>query len=92
MSILRDVMLKQDNNTSYWYWDTDADMAIYASLLLSRGDIVEANRILEELNYRINPRSYYVSTQTKIQFFVALIRQAKTMNNMKGISLSVKSD
>jgi len=54
--------------------------------------MAQAYTILEELNNKINPRSYYVSTQTKIQFFVALIRQAEKYKASKNISLSLKSD
>lgn len=65
-------MSSKKDESSYWYWNDDADAGIYASLLISRGDLTQATDILVERLRYVNLESYYVSTQAKIQLFLAL--------------------
>lgn len=67
------IRLSSRDSESYWYWDDTADMAIYARLLIQSGDRTKGISIITDLLRNINLESYYVSTQSKIQLFMALI-------------------
>jgi hypothetical protein len=85
-------MSDKTSSGTYWYWDKSADDAIYAQLLIERWDIAHAGKILEDLSISIDIRSYYTSTQTKIQFLTALIRLTSLNNNKKDIAIELRSD
>ncbi|MFZ2255946.1 MAG: hypothetical protein WAW59_02020 [Patescibacteria group bacterium] len=38
--------------------------------------MASASKILEDISRTVDMTSYYVSTQTKIQFFLAIIKEA----------------
>ncbi len=86
------LMESWDDTSNYWYWDASADRAIYASLLMDRGNLSGAVEILDDLSRDINPRSYYVSTQAKIQYFLSLVRLSERMNARTDVSLDIRSD
>lgn len=73
-------IMSQDTKSDYWYWDSSADKAIYASLLLDRGDTSRALEVLQQLMWQVDLSSYYVSTQTKIQLLSALIKYSNNTN------------
>lgn len=85
--------MKQSKSTDdYWYWDRNADDALYASLLLDRGQSAEAEKVLDALLRDTDVSSYFVSTQTKIQLLAALIKDA-TINAKKGkTQIAIRSD
>jgi uncharacterized protein YfaS (alpha-2-macroglobulin family) len=60
------------SNEAYWYWDTAADKAIYARLLIRLGESKKAGTIISDMLKWVDLESYYVSTQTKLQLFMAL--------------------
>ncbi len=64
----------QQKTDEYWYWDSGADLAIYARLLLERGEIERATRLLDTRLRDVDLSSYYVSTQEKIQLFYSLYK------------------
>ena len=84
--------MNQKSTQTYWYWDNDADIALYARLLLSRGDTTRATTVLDGLLRRVNLGSYYVSTQTKIQTFMALIEHSSISKSTKDVAISLRSD
>lgn len=86
------LMGTKSDTSSYWYWDVYADRSIYAQLLILRGNISWATAILDDVSRDINPRSYYVSTQAKIQYFIALMRLSEIMNTRSDASLHIRSD
>lgn len=74
--------MRPKKDEDYWYWDSTADKAIYASLLLDRGQTDAATKILDALLRETDLSSYYISTQSKIQLLAALVKQA-TINAPK---------
>jgi uncharacterized protein YfaS (alpha-2-macroglobulin family) len=74
------IRMASRDSESYWYWDDNADRAIYARLLLTSGNRTEWLNIIRELITWIDITSYYVSTQTKIHTFMALIELTKWVN------------
>ncbi len=66
--------LMNENKSSYWYWSDGADEAIYAQLLIDRGEIERATKILDARIRSVDLSSYYVSTQEKIQLLYALLK------------------
>ena len=65
-------------STPYWYWSSSADRAIYVRLLFDLGQTDKALIILDPLVRSLDVSSYYVSTQEKIQLFLALAKEART--------------
>jgi alpha-2-macroglobulin len=65
------------SDTDYWYWDTQADTAIYAQLLLDRGEEVKALPLIDSIVRSSDMTSYFMSTQAKLQTFRALIKQSE---------------
>ncbi len=63
------------NSETYWYWDTLADMGIYAQLLLDRGEEEKAFALIDRLVRGTDLSSSTLSTQAKIQIFRALLKQ-----------------
>ena len=78
--------LEQRMNTrrseSYWYWDDTADRAIYARLLIRSSEGVKAGKIISDMIRWTDLQSYYVSTQSKIQLFMALIELSNGNNTL----------
>ena len=68
------LLMSAPQKSSYWYWDDDADRAIYAQLLLQIGKKDEAFALLSSLARTIDVSSYFVPTQTKLQTLLALLR------------------
>ncbi len=68
-----EIRMNSRSSESYWYWDDTADQAIYARLLIRSGASKKAGTIISELLRGVDLTSYYVSTQSKIQLFMALI-------------------
>ncbi|NRH21094.1 hypothetical protein HOO68_03555 [Candidatus Gracilibacteria bacterium] len=75
------------NNESYWYWDDTADRAIYARLLLKSNDRINAGKIISDMLKGVDLESYFVSTQTKIQLFMALTEFGNQNNNLSGMQI-----
>ncbi len=68
------LLMSAPQKSSYWYWDDDADRAIYAQFLLRTGKKDEAFALLSSLARTIDIGSYFVPTQTKLQILLALLR------------------
>ncbi len=64
----------EEKTGEYWYWDEWSDRAIYARLLIERGEIDRATTILDAQLRSTDLSSYYVSTQEKIQLFYSLYK------------------
>ncbi len=65
------------SDTDYWYWDKEADTAIYAQLLLDRGEDAKALPLIDSIVRTSDMTSYFMSTQAKLQIFRALIKQSE---------------
>lgn len=65
-------------NDSYMYWSYSADRALYIRFLFDTGNQTKALALLDPLVRSIDLTSYYVSTQEKIQIFLALAKEAST--------------
>lgn len=78
---------------SYWYWDSTTDSALYAQFLLDIGDRQSASYILDTLSRSFDPSSYYISTQAKIQFFLALSQElsARVLKN-QNLTIALRGD
>jgi alpha-2-macroglobulin len=85
-------VMAQKDPTTYWYWDASADQAIYARLLLERWDLSASTLLLDQLTRDIDLRSYYISTQSKIQLFIALTRHAELTQTKGDIPMLLRSD
>ncbi|MBX9809011.1 hypothetical protein K2X92_01310, partial [Candidatus Gracilibacteria bacterium] len=81
------IRMASRDSESYWYWDDNADRAIYSRLLLTSGNRIEGLNIIRELIAGIDMTSYYVSTQTKIHTFMALIELTKGVNPIKPFTI-----
>lgn len=68
------LLMSAPQKSSYWYWDDDADRAIYVQFLLRTGKKDEAFALLSSLARTIDISSYFVPTQTKLQILLALLR------------------
>ncbi len=85
-------MNRQPQN-SYWYWSSSADKALYIRLLFDRGDTARALLLLDPLVRNLDVSSYYVSTQEKLQLFLALAKEAKIHAiGAESISLALRGD
>lgn len=88
-----DLRMKQSNQGhDYWYWDSDADTAIYASLLLDRWKVDPAVKLLDSLIRDTDMSSYFVSTQTKIQALTAIIKESMIRSLKTKVSIAARSD
>lgn len=77
----------------YWYWNSGADSAIYARLLLDRGEIEKATKILDTRLRSVDLSSYYVSTQEKIQLFYALFKHTNlTLLKPTNINIALRGE
>jgi hypothetical protein len=72
---------------SYWYWDDGADRAIYARLLIKSGDMKKATDIIVDMLKWVDFESYYVSTQTKLQLFMAVIELSNSNNTLSAFQM-----
>lgn len=79
--------MNSPNSESYWYWDDNADRAIYARLLMRSWDKTAAWVIINDMLRWVNLESYFVSTQTKIQLFMALTEFWTQSNSISGLQL-----
>jgi len=71
------LIMSAPQKSTYWYWDDDADNAIYVQLLLQRWRKNEAFSLLSSLVRNIDMNSYFVPTQTKLQTLLALLQYNK---------------
>lgn len=86
-------MKHREINTSYWYWDTYTDTALYIRFLQAYGDRNNATQLLLDLISERDYRSYYVSTQEKIQTFLALAEETKLQKkNAERVQSALRSD
>ncbi len=76
------------NSESYWYWDDTADRAIYARLLLRIGEREKSGTIITDMLRWADLESYYISTQTKIQLFMALIELSNETNSLSSFQIA----
>ena len=84
--------LKKTKQSEYnwYYWDLLADKALFASLLIDRtGYFNEAEGILRELA-KNDWDSYYYSTQTKYQVFLAFFKHAQKIKQLPTTEVTVK--
>jgi len=86
-----DTEMHPEISDGYWYWDMYADRALYAQLLIQKGDRSKALDILDGITREVDMSSYYVSTQAKSQILLAIIRLTDTMRSDRTIALSLES-
>ena len=79
------LLMNAPQDTDYWYWDKGADDAIYAQLLLDLNRTQDASIVLDNLLRDTDLSSYYVSTQEKIQLFLALVKHT-SLTAVKSVS------
>ena len=77
-----ELRMSSRNSESYWYWDDSADRAIYARLLIRSGESKKARDLISDLLKSVDLQSYYTSTQTKLQLFMALIELSSGTNTL----------
>lgn len=82
-----EVRMNLPTSESYWYWDDTADRAIYARLLLKSNNRESAGKIISDMIKWVDLESYFVSTQTKIQLFMALTEFWNQNNNLSGMQI-----
>lgn len=71
------IALLDEPRENSWYWTGNADRAIIIQLLFERGDRIKALRLLVPYLQIFSFDDYYISTQEKIQTFLAIIAEAK---------------
>lgn len=77
----------------YWYWNARADKSLYVQFLFARGDTDKALLLLDALVRETDMSSYYVSTQEKLQLFLAIAREARTRGKLASpLAMSLRSD
>ncbi len=77
-----EIRMNTRSSENYWYWDDTSDRAIYARLLIRSGESVKAGKILSDILSWTDLQSYYVSTQAKLQLFMALIESSNENNSL----------
>lgn len=85
-----DFLMRSAESSDYWYWNTQADQALYARLLINLGRTDEATKILDALVRENNLTSYYVSTQEKIQILTALIELSEKTPKTPKIDIALR--
>lgn len=75
------------DSQSYWYWDDNADRSIYARLLIKSWERASAGKIISDMLKWVDLESYFVSTQTKIQLFMALTEFWNQNNSLSGLQI-----
>jgi hypothetical protein len=76
------------NSETYWYWDDTADRAIYARLLIQIGETGKSRTIITDMLRWVDLESYSISTQTKIQLFMALIELSSGTNSLSAFQIA----
>jgi alpha-2-macroglobulin len=85
-------LLDVSSTSDAWYWNTRSDKAIFVQLLLERRDREKALRYLDPLIRASNIESYYVSTQEKLQFLLALVAEMRNAPIPKSETVALRSD
>lgn len=85
------LLMNASENSDYWYWDRGADTAIYAQLLIDRGNITNAFTVLDATMRETDLSSYYISTQEKIQLLMALVKYNSWINDKNTAQIAVRA-
>ena len=88
------VMFSTGGRDDSWYWDRSADQAIYAGLLIDRGDTLKGYALIDRIVRSTDLTSNLVSIQMKIQVFRAILKQIEKSGKLlqKSLPMAFRSD